>query len=190
MNATNFEDFLSRLREVFTRLRQWELRLNGGKTTLGGSECVYLGHHVDGEGFKHLERRFEALKNIQPPKNRSEVKSFLGLVNYFRESGGMDFAYMLKPLNDLTRKGQKFNWTTSGVKSCQHAFEAVKETIVKNQKLHFIDYALPIFVRTDASEAGCGAQLFQVKDGREVTCSYLSKTFTDMALQVTVRLPL
>ena len=179
VNATNFEDFLSRLREVFTRLREWELRLNGGKTTLGGSECTYLGHHVDGDGFKHLERRFEALKNIQPPKNRSEVKSFLGLVNYFRESGGMDFAYMLKPLNDLTRKGQKFNWTTSGVKSCQHAFEAVKETIVKNQKLHFIDYALPIFVRTDASEAGCGAQLFQVKDGREVTCSYLSKTFTD-----------
>jgi hypothetical protein len=43
----------------------------------------------------------------------------------------MDFAYMLKPLNDLTRKGQKFNWTTSGVKSCQHAFEAVKETIVE-----------------------------------------------------------
>jgi hypothetical protein len=56
VNATNFEDFLARLREVFTRLRQWELRLNGGKTTLGGSECVYLGHHVDGEGFKHLER--------------------------------------------------------------------------------------------------------------------------------------
>jgi hypothetical protein len=44
---------------------------------------------------------------------------------------------MLKPLNDLTRKGQKFNWTTSGVKSCQHAVEAVKETIAKNQKLHF-----------------------------------------------------
>ena len=51
--TTNFEDFLTRLREVFTRLRLWELRLNGGKTTLGGSECTYLGHHVDGDGFKH-----------------------------------------------------------------------------------------------------------------------------------------
>ncbi len=68
VNATNFEDFLARLREVFTRLRQWELRLNGGKTTLGGSECVYLGHHVDGEGFKHLERRFEALKKYSTTK--------------------------------------------------------------------------------------------------------------------------
>ncbi len=81
----------------------------------------------------------------------------MGLVNYFRESGGVDFDYMLKLLNDLTRKGQKFNWTTSGLKSCQLAFEAVKETIVKNEKLHFIDYTLPIFVRTDASEAGSSA---------------------------------
>ena len=53
MNVTNFEDFLARLREVFTRLRQRELRLYGGKT-LGGSDCTYLGHHVDGEGLKHL----------------------------------------------------------------------------------------------------------------------------------------
>ncbi len=46
---------------------------------------------------------------------------------------------------------------------CHHAFEA-KETIVKNRKLHFIDYMLPIFVCTGVNEAGCGAQLFQVKD--------------------------
>jgi hypothetical protein len=43
VNVTNFEDFLARLREVFTRLRQRELRLDGGKTALGGSDCTYLG---------------------------------------------------------------------------------------------------------------------------------------------------
>ena len=43
----------------------------------------------------------------------------------------------------------------------------------------FINYDLPLIVRTDASVDGCGAILLQIMDGEEMPVAYLSKTFTD-----------
>ena len=48
------------------------------------------------------------------------------------------------------------------------AFEKIKESMVKTELMPFIDYSLPLIVRTDASVDGCGAILLQVKEGKEV----------------------
>ena len=86
----------------------------------------------------------------------------------------MDFADLLKPITAMTKANVVFRWT----KDCAAAFDAVKERILKHQKLYFMDYDLPIYVRVDASELGCGAMLYQVKEGLERPAAFGSKTFS------------
>jgi hypothetical protein len=174
VHAADFETLLVRLREVLSRFARWNLRVNGAKTIFGGSDCTFLGHTVDGNGHKHTERRVEALQAMQPPSDKGQLRSFIGCVQYFREHLGIDAAALTKPLTEMTRKNVTFLWTAEH----QECFEEIKRRILRNQKLAFLDYSLPIFVRTDASKLGCGAQLFQVVNGRERTVSYLSKAFT------------
>ena len=174
VHAADFDTLLIRLRDVLERLAKWNLRVNGAKTILGGSECTFLGHTVDGAGHKHTEKRVEALQAMRAPTDKGQLRSFIGCVQYFREHLGMDAAALTKPLTELTKKAVAFSWTAVH----QECFEEIKRRILQNQKLAFLDYELPIFVRTDASKLGCGAQLFQVVNGRERTVSYLSKAFT------------
>jgi hypothetical protein len=88
----------------------------------------------------------------------------------------MDAAALTKPLTEMTRKNVTFLWTAEH--QLEECFEKIKRRILRNQKLAFVDFTLPTFVRTDASKLGCGAQLLQVVNGRERTVSYLLKAFT------------
>ena len=66
-------------------------------------------------------------------------------------------------------------WTAE----CDAAFHEIKQRVVNNPKLYFIDYSLPIFIRCDASKQGCGAELFQVVDGFDRPICFISKTFNE-----------
>ncbi len=106
-----------------------------------------------------------ALQAMRAPTDKGQLRSFIGCVQL-----GMDAAALTKPLteSELTKKAVAFSWTAVH----QGCFEEIKRRILQNQKLAFLDYELPILVRTDASKLGCGAQLFQVVNGRERTVSY------------------
>ena len=86
----------------------------------------------------------------------------------------MDFADLMAPISKLTGVNEIFKWEELH----QRNFEKILQRIEENEKLFFLDYNLPIYIRCDASKLGCGAQLFQVLGGSERTVAYLSKTFT------------
>ena len=173
-HGEDFEAAFEVLREVFVRLDYWNLRINGLKTILNDILCEFLGHVADGEGVKHTEKRISAVKKMVRPHDKKQVKAFIGLVNYFRKHLKMDFADLMAPISKLTGHKVEFKWTEEHQKS----FEQIVQRIEENEKLYFLDYQLPIYIRCDASKLGCGAQLFQVLGGSERTVAYLSKTFT------------
>ena len=148
VHAADFETLLIRLRDVLERLAKWNLRVNGAKTILGGSECTFLGHTVDGAGHKHTEKRVEALQAMRAPTDKGQLRSFIGCVQYFREHLGIDAAALTKPLTELTKKAVTFSWTEVH----QECFEEIKRRILQNQKLAFLDYELPIFVRVTSAQ--------------------------------------
>ena len=49
----------------------------------------------------------------------------------------------------------------------EKAFADIKERVITQQKLWFLDYSKPIYLRCDTSKVGCGTQLFQLMDGQE-----------------------
>ena len=175
INADTFEEFLELLEQVFVKLDKWDLRINGSKTELNLPSCIYLGRHIDGEGRQHKEDRLAGIEKIQRPYDKHQTKSFMSLVNYFREHCGMDFADKTATINKMLKKDAQFIWTDA----CQEAFESIKQSILENQKLYWLDYEKKIYFRCDGSKIGCGAQLFQhAESGQELPVAYISHTFS------------
>ena len=80
-----------------------------------------------------------------------------------------------RSINKLLKKDAQFIWTDEQ----QRAFESIVQSIMENQKLHWLDYEKKIYFRCDASKIGCGALLFQHgESGNELPIAYISHTFT------------
>ena len=156
--SETFAEHLRLLRAVFERLRACDLVLNGPKCMLGGAWVDFLGVRVDGMGVAHTEGRKEALRSMTVPKDKAQLRCFLGISNFFRRHV-QDFSRIAAPLTALTKKHLPFklNWGAPE----QAAFDALKEAIVDAPMLKFLDYEREIRVRCDASKIGLGAVLFR-----------------------------
>ena len=63
---------------------------------------------ISAEGVSVDPHKIEGVVSLKPPKNVSEVKSFLGLAGYYRKfSEG--FSKIAAPLTKLTRKDVKYD---------------------------------------------------------------------------------
>ena len=70
------------LERVMQKLEEHGLTLNYEKCEVGVSSMVYMGDVLSGEGLKISDRRVEAIVKSPPPRNQSEVKSFLGSTQF------------------------------------------------------------------------------------------------------------
>ena len=100
--------------------------------------------------------KVHAVKEYPQPTNVSEIRSFLGLANYYRRFIH-DFATIAEPLHALTRKNVIFKWTSEQEK----AFTTLKFLLTSTPVLATPNFEQPFIVRTDASDKGIGAVLMQ-----------------------------
>ena len=77
------EEHHTHLKQVLERLQKAGLRLKREKCSFGRPSCTYLGHRIDGEGIHPTEEKVSAIINAPEPRNVAELRSFLGLVNYY-----------------------------------------------------------------------------------------------------------
>ncbi len=150
------EEHLEHLRKVFEILRENKLFAKLTKCHFAKSELEYLGHVVGKDGIKVDPRKIETVATWARPNDVSQLRSFLGLSNYFRRFI-QGYSTLVAPLTHLTRKDVKYIWT----EQCQESFEGVKYALT-----HAPVLSLPIFgerfeVICDASLLGIGAVLLQ-----------------------------
>ena len=85
------------------------------------------------------------------------------------------FSNLVKPLNDLLKKDQKFEWT----EECQRAFDDLKKQFTEEPVLMMPDQTRPFQIKTDASKYATGAVLTQSdSNGDRHPISFISKTFS------------
>ena len=168
--ATNFDEHLERLEEVFKRLLGAGLKMKPSKCELFKTEVLFLGHTVSQEGIKPNPKTIEAVLSWKIPENVKEVQSYLGLCSYYRQYIE-NFSHVAAPLTKLTKKNVKFVWD----ESCQTAYELLKEKLCSAPILAFPRPGLKYILDTDASDIGIGGVLSQVQDGRERVIAYASK---------------
>ena len=180
--AATWEEHLDRLRQVFERLRHTKLKLSADKCTFAAREVSYLGHRVTEEGLLPDPSMLAAIREISPPKNATEVRSFLGLAGYHRRYV-KNFAAIVGPLHALTRKDAVFHWNPD----CQDAFDRLKTLLTTSPITALPDFSLPFRLYTDASTAGLGAILAQVREGKEriICCASHSPNQAEKAYPAT-----
>ncbi|KAK5813062.1 hypothetical protein PVK06_028508 [Gossypium arboreum] len=134
-------------KELFTKFSKCEFWLR---------EVTFLGHAVSAEGIKVDPRKIEAILEWTPPRSVSEIRSFLGLVGYYRRFVE-GFSVMATPLTKLIRKGVPFVWT----KKQQEAFEKLKKVLTEALVLIQPESGKDFTVYSDASHVGLGCVLMQ-----------------------------
>ena len=91
---------------------------------------------------------------MQRPTNLKELRSFIGLVNYYRDMWPRR-SHTLAPLTELA--GKKFLWEERH----ETAFQAMKSIVAANALLACPDHNQPFQIETDASDYQLGAVILQ-----------------------------
>jgi len=164
------EEHAKHLQQVLERLRQAGLQLKPSKCKFGLSELELLGFMVSGQGIRPLPEKVKAIRNLDHPKDVREVRSFLGMVNYYRQAIP-GFATLALPLTQLTQARQPFIWGEEQ----QRSFDRLKEALTTEPILAHPDPTRPYVLYTDASQHTVGAILVQKdQSGMERVIAYLS----------------
>lgn len=124
-------------------------------------EVIFLGHHVSERGIAPYPEEVKAIKNMRPPINKSELKSFLGMVNFLSKFS-CKLTEMEKPLRELQQKTSEWVWDCAK----QESFERVKEKITRAPVLTKYDLRARHRITADSSSYATGAVLLQMDQER------------------------
>ncbi|XP_039664152.1 uncharacterized protein K02A2.6-like [Perca fluviatilis] len=165
---------LENLEQVLKRLSDAGLRLKREKCVFMAPSVTYLGHSITAEGLRPVEDKVRAIKETPSPKNITELRSFLGMVNYYGKFL-QDLSKVLAPLYKLLHNDTKWQWCAEQEK----AFKEVKELLQSAKLLVHYDPDKEIVLSCDASPYGVGAVLSHVmEDGSEKPIGFASRPLT------------
>ena len=146
------------------------LKLNVKKLQFKSKDCKFFGHKLTPNGLKADEGKIEAIVKMEPPKNETELRSFLGMVNYLSRYTPA-LAELRPPLDRLYKKDTVWRWDPEH----QRAFDGIKSTVTTLPVLAYFDPRAEHSIQCDASKQGLGAVLLQ--NGHPVI--YASRTLTE-----------
>jgi len=141
--------------EVVRRLAENSLYMKLEKCKWKMKEVGFLEVVIGLEGIKMEENKVKGVIDWLTPKCVKDVQNILGLVNYYCWFI-QNFAVIARPLHDMVKKDQKWNW----VKKQKKAFEELKEKFTKEPVLVAPDLdKKKMRIEVDASDYTMGGVL-------------------------------
>ncbi|XP_062576025.1 uncharacterized protein K02A2.6-like [Saccostrea cucullata] len=157
--------------KVLDKCRSVGIKMNKEKLQVGVQEVEYFGHILSADGLKPDPSKVAAIRDMEPPSNKSELQTIMGMITYLSKFAP-NLANTTSPLRQLLLKDTEFIWDTPQAQ----AFQKVKDLITRTPGplLTYFDPGKPVVLETDASQFGLGATLLQ--DGKPV--AFASKSLT------------
>ncbi|XP_031570808.1 uncharacterized protein K02A2.6-like [Actinia tenebrosa] len=149
-------EHLSNLRGVLTRLQENGLCLQMTKCQFMLPEVEYLGFKVTKDGINPTESKVRAIKEAPTPTNVNELRTFIGLVNYYARLLP-NLAHRMAPLYKLLRNDEAWSWKSEQ----QSSFQKIKKMMSEDVMLAHYDPDAELVLSCDASSYGIGAVLQQ-----------------------------
>lgn len=131
---------------------------------------TYWGHDIDSNRLDKSAEKEDAVSKAPHPDDVAEVRSFLGLINYYHRFMS-SLPKAVHSLNKIFEKNHKWKCT----KQCEKAFHKVKEMITSKQFLTHCDPNPPLRLACDVSPLGIGAVL---SDGTELPIAFAPRPLT------------
>jgi len=134
--SPNFEQHLTDLKDVLSRLESGGLSIKFAKCQFCRSELTFLGYSVNSKGILPNEDKVKAVTDFRTPTNTKQVRQFLGMTSYYRRFIH-DYARHAEPLFALTRMDVPFVWSSE----CQTAMDFLKDKLTSAPILKFPDFS-------------------------------------------------
>ena len=81
--SQTFSEHMDQLRQVFTKLRQHNLKLKPEKCSFLKRQLEFLGHSVSTQGIQPQPSKIEAISKMPAPKSLRDIQVFLGMTGYY-----------------------------------------------------------------------------------------------------------
>ena len=160
--------------QVLEIIRKAGLTLNPDKCLFHRKEIPFWGMIISGSGVGPDPAKVEALRNASRPESKSELMSFLCML----QSNSEFIPNLSKEtvhLREMTKKNVRFRWN----KQCQKEFEKLRGLLCDSTLLTYFDTGLPTFVIVDAHKSGLSAILAQgesVETAKMISCASRATT--------------
>ena len=81
----SFEDHLEKLEQYLNKLKRTGLKINASKSFFAQEELEYFGYWITHEGILPVKKKNSAILKISKPKTRKQLRSFIGMINYYHD---------------------------------------------------------------------------------------------------------
>ena len=161
-------------KKVLARLRENDLFLKPAKCEFNKTRIEFLGMVIEEGKISMDPGKLQGIRDWPSPTTVKQTRGFLGFGNFYRRFI-WHFSELAKPLNELLKKDQKFEWTDKH----QKAFDELKKRFTEEPVLMMPDHTKPFQIETDASKYATGAVLTQLdSNGDRHPVSFISKTLS------------
>lgn len=171
ISSISFEDHIQRLNILLQKIRRSGMTLKLSKCEFLRQRIKFLGHIITPTGMQMDPAKLQAIREFPVPRNRKEIQSFVGFVNFYRKFSA-NYASTIGPLIDLIKKNTPWKFGYEELK----LFNRIKESFTEKFLCH-PNFDHVFYLQTDASKIGLGAELFQLStEGERQTISFASRT--------------
>eukprot|EP00253_Pinus_taeda_P017300 PITA_17300 len=168
--GSNFQEALSNVGIFLAKCIEMILSLSPEKCEFLMTEGTVLGHTISQQGLQVDPNKIAIIQRVPPPQKVRDVRSFLGLVGYYRRFT-KDSSKLTSPLFGLLGKDIEFIW----IDICQGALDTLKGKLITAPILRCPNWALPFHIHIDASNKAIGTGLGQVEEKLPYAIYFVNK---------------
>ena len=159
--ANGQQPLLRALEDILGVFEKKGMLLKAPKCAVGYMTGTFYGFTLNADGSNTLSDKFLAgLDNIAVPTNVTEVRSLMGSLNVARDMVP-DFSSLARPITSLTKGAGKKTDPVPWPDECVVALDELLKRIRSAVRRYKPDFRYPLYLATDASDAGCGGHLHQ-----------------------------
>ena len=147
----NVTDHVKHVEQFLQRCVKNNIALNMEKCQFFKAQVTFAGFQLSSHGYKVDPSITEAITKYPTPATRSDLRSFMSLVNQLSMST-TTLASLLTPLRPLLSTKNEFLWSSHH----QEAFTNIKASLTTSPLLSFFDMTKPTRLSMDASRQGLG----------------------------------
>jgi hypothetical protein len=108
------------------------------ETFLATNQVDYLGYTLSSKGIKPQNQKIVAVLALTEPKNKRQLRSFLGFVNFYQQLWYHQ-SHIISPLTAITSEKAKWTWGPNQ----QEAFKEIRNTIARQVLRKYPDFSKP-----------------------------------------------
>ena len=174
------ESHMNKLEDLLKALLKNGLKISPKNCQLFRTNLQCMGNELFIQNRKvcvqPLRNRLEVIQRLLPLTMAKGYRSIAGMVS-FLSLFCPELQKLLKPINDLTRKGRPFIWG----KEQQDSFEEIKCRLIKPSVLYMPNKTGRFHLYSDTSKFATGSALYQIQNGKSKLIAYANKRLPEAA---------